>query len=267
MEVTMHSDPVPRLCRLCRPLWVAILAIAALLVVTTRPAPAEPRALVELFTSQGCSSCPPADRVLGDLANDPSIIAITWPIDYWDYLGWKDTLADPRFAVRQRAYSQARGDREVYTPQAVVNGLAHTNGGDRAAMDRAIAETSRKINVMSQEVNASLRGREISVTVSVPVAAATRSLVAPRGEVWICPIAKSVSVSITRGENSGLVVVYHNVVRDLVKVADWNGGPDSWDVPLEKVAGEGVDGAVIFIQSGGQSGPGAILGATYIRLR
>src|SRR5947207_15967127 len=78
---------------------------------------AQTRAVLELFTSQGCSSCPPADRLLGQLAADPSVIALSLPIDYWDYLGWKDTLADPRHTARQRAYSKVRGDHEVYTPQ------------------------------------------------------------------------------------------------------------------------------------------------------
>src|SRR3954465_3828010 len=97
-------------------LWSGALGICAIVAVI-RPAEADPRAVVELFTSQGCSSCPPADKVIGDLSSDPSIIALSMPINYWDYLGWKDTLADSRFSARQRAYSRLRGDREVYTPQ------------------------------------------------------------------------------------------------------------------------------------------------------
>ena len=83
----------------------------------------EPRALLELFTSQGCSSCPPADKLLGEFASDPSLVALSVPIDYWDYLGWKDTLAIPGHSARQRAYARVRGDRQVYTPQIVVNGI------------------------------------------------------------------------------------------------------------------------------------------------
>ena len=80
-----------------------------------RPAHADPRAVVELFTSQGCSSCPPADKIIGELAKDPSIIALSMPIDYWDYLGWKDTLADSRFSARQKAYSAcARRSRRLH---------------------------------------------------------------------------------------------------------------------------------------------------------
>src|SRR5690349_13684536 len=83
----------------------------------------ERRAVVELFTSQGCSSCPPADHLLSELARDPNIIALTLPVTYWDYLGWKDTLGSAAHSARQKAYSMARGDRKVYTPQVIVNGI------------------------------------------------------------------------------------------------------------------------------------------------
>src|SRR5262245_29223345 len=116
---------------------LGVFAIIAII----RPAQAEPRAVVELFPSQGCSSCPPADKIIGELAKDPSIIAMSMPIDYWDYLGWKDTLADARFSARQRAYSRMRGDREVYTPQVVVNGSAHVIGSDLAGIESAIGKT------------------------------------------------------------------------------------------------------------------------------
>jgi len=93
--------------------------VAGLFIVSSTLANAgEPRALIELFTSQGCSSCPAADKLLGDLAADPSVVALSVPIDYWDYLGWKDTLASPGHSARQRAYAKVRGDREVYTPKS-----------------------------------------------------------------------------------------------------------------------------------------------------
>src|SRR5450756_1517334 len=118
--------------------WSGTLGVCAIVAVI-RPAHADPRAVLELFTSQGCSSCPPADKILGELAQDPSVIALSMPIDYWDYLGWKDTLADARFSARQRAYSRMRGDREVYTPQVVVNGSAHVIGSDRAGIESALS--------------------------------------------------------------------------------------------------------------------------------
>src|SRR5436853_7848241 len=137
--------------------WSGALGVCAIIAVI-RPAHAEPRAVIELFTSQGCSSCPPADRILGELAKDPSVIALSMPIDYWDYLGWKDTLADSRFTARQKAYSQVRGDREVYTPQAVVNGSVHVIGSDREAIEGAIEETAQGGAAMSVPVRLSIEG-------------------------------------------------------------------------------------------------------------
>ena len=115
------------------------IAFAAAIVSTSvaaqawAPAWAGPRAVIELFTSQGCSSCPAADKVLGELSRDPSLVTMSLPVDYWDYLGWKDTLAIHGHSTRQRAYAEARGDREVYTPQIVVNGVVHVLGSDKAA--------------------------------------------------------------------------------------------------------------------------------------
>src|SRR5271170_78999 len=124
--------------------------IAGLLIATFAVArAAEPRALLELFTSQGCSSCPAADKLLGELAADPSLIVLSDPIDYWDYLGWKDTLAMPGHSARQRAYAHMRGDRDVYTPQVVVNGSMDALGSDRGAIEHTIAQTEEKPAVMS----------------------------------------------------------------------------------------------------------------------
>ena len=130
-----------------------------------RIARAEPRALLELFTSQGCSSCPAADKLLGELADDPSLVALSVPIDYWDYLGWKDTLASPAHSARQRAYARVRGDRQVYTPQIVVNGAMHVLGSDRAAIERMIAQTDQKPRVMSLPVLLTFDGGNLNVTV------------------------------------------------------------------------------------------------------
>src|ERR1700726_215675 len=145
--------------------WSGALSVCAIVAII-RPAHADPRAVVELFTSQGCSSCPPADKIIGELAKDPSVIALSLPIDYWDYLGWKDTLAGARFSARQKAYSQMRGDRDVYTPQVVVNGSVHVIGSDRAGIESAIGATRKTDGVMSVPVSMGLAGKQI--TVSVP---------------------------------------------------------------------------------------------------
>ena len=118
-------------------------AAAFVCTSTAAPASAEPRAVIELFTSQGCSSCPAADKLLGELSRDPSLVTMSLAVDYWDYLGWKDTLALHGHSNRQRAYAEARGDREVYTPQVVVNGVVHVLGSDKAAIEKAIAQTRR----------------------------------------------------------------------------------------------------------------------------
>ncbi len=128
-----------------------VFAVATASSLTAQPAgeegqPATPvRAVVELYTSQGCSSCPPADALLDKLAADPSIIALTFPVDYWNYLGWKDTFGSPRNSERQRNYARARGDGAIYTPQAIVNGEVHVNGASEAEIQSAIERTSDKV--------------------------------------------------------------------------------------------------------------------------
>jgi hypothetical protein len=242
--------------------WSGALGVCAIVAII-RPAHAEPRAVVELFTSQGCSSCPPADRIIGELAEDPAVIALSMPIDYWDYLGWKDTLADSRFSARQKAYSQMRGDREVYTPQVVVNGSAQVIGSDRAGIESAIADTKKADGVMSALVSMTVSGKQINVS----IAGSGEGLGPAHGEVWICSISKAVPISIGRGENSGREIIYHNVVRNLLKVGDWDGTPGSWTVPLENIAREGVDAAVVYVQDGSRDRPGPMLGAAYTSLR
>jgi hypothetical protein len=244
----------------CISRWSSALGICAIVAII-RPAHADPRAVVELFTSQGCSSCPPADKVIGDLAKDPNVIALSMPIDYWDYLGWKDTLADSRFSARQKAYSHMRGDRDVYTPQAVINGSEHVIGSDLAGIESAIKNTEKSAGVMSVPVTMTLTGKQINVSV-----AAAKSPLAARGEVWICSISKSVPISIARGENRGREVTYHNVVRNLLKVGDWNGSSGSWTVPLENITRDGVDAAAVYVQDGNRDKPGPMLGAAFTSL-
>jgi hypothetical protein len=241
--------------------WSGALGVCAIIAIV-RPAHADPRAVVELFTSQGCSSCPPADKILGELAKDPSIIALSMPIDYWDYLGWKDTLADARFSARQQAYSRVRGDRYVYTPQIIINGSAHVVGSDRAAIENAIGTTRRTDGVMSVPVTLTLAGKQLTVS----VAASGNHAAAAHGEVWICSISKAIPISILRGENGGRELTYYNVVRNLVKIGDWNGTPGSWNVPLESVLHEGVDAAAVYVQDGSRERPGMMLGAAYATL-
>jgi hypothetical protein len=219
---------------------------------------AEPRAVIELFTSQGCSSCPPADKLLGQLAADPSLIAVSLPIDYWDYLGWKDTLADPRNSARQRAYSHARGDREVYTPQVVVNGSLHALGSDREAIEDAIVQ-SRKGGALALPVSLTVVDGQLRV--SLPDGQAHTA-----ADVWICGLAHAVTVAIGRGENRGKVITYHNVARRWVKLGSFIGKGETWNLPVHEFEGEGVDEAAVMIQTGTADKPSAMLGAAVTAL-
>jgi len=234
------------------------LAMVASAVLTSAVASAEPRAVIELFTSQGCSSCPPADKLAGELARDPSLIVLSLPVDYWDYLGWKDTLALPGHTNRQRAYSKARGDREVYTPQMVVNGVKHVLGSDRNAIENAVAQTRGELGTLSLPVSLAVAGEQISV--SVPAAKNG----AAKGEVWLCPITRNAEVTIGRGENSGHTITYHNVVRRWVKLGDWTGAARIFTLPKQDVAG--ADAVAVLVQSGTKEAPGNMLGASVASL-
>lgn len=241
--------------------WSGALGVCAI-VAMIRPAYADPRAVIELFTSQGCSSCPPADKVIGEFSKDPNVIALSMPIDYWDYLGWKDTLADSRFSARQKAYSYVRGDRDVYTPQVIVNGSVPVIGSDRAGIEGAIDNTRKTGGVMSVPVTMTLSGKQINVSV-----AASHEPRVTHGEVWICSVSKEIPISIGRGENRGREITYHNVVRSVLKVGDWDGSAGSWSVPIENISRDGVDAAVVYVQDGSRDRPGAMLGAAMTQLR
>ncbi len=220
-------------------------------------AEAEPRGVVELFTSQGCSSCPPADKLMGELSSDPSLVTLSLPIDYWDYLGWKDTLANPANSALQRGYARTRGDREVYTPQVVVNGSTHALGSDRTAIEKAITDTRHNGEVLSVPVTLAVADGKLSVAVQGPAAG-----VAPEsGEVWLCALSRSVPVTIERGENRGHTITYHNVARRWLKLGEWNGKAGTWTVPISQFQTTGIDAAAVLVQAGTTDKPGPVLGA------
>ena len=229
-------------------------AVVASSLLGLATAYAGPQAVIELFTSQGCSSCPPADKLAGELARDPSLVVMSLAVDYWDYIGWKDTNALPGHANRQRAYSHVRGEREVYTPQAIINGGAHAVGSDRAAIDAAIAR-SKEGDTMSLPVTLAVAGDQITVT--VPAAKGEHH----KGEVWLCPLSAKVPVAIGRGENAGHTITYYNVVRRWVKLGDWTGGARTLTIPLHEISGAGIDSLAVVLQAGTKETPGTMLGA------
>ena len=214
---------------------------------------ADPRAVVELFTSQGCSSCPPADRLMGEWARDPDIVALSLPVDYWDYLGWRDTLASHDFTLRQQAYSHVRGDRDVYTPQVVVDGVTHVVGSQKASVEAAI------------------RARPDGLPVKVGIADSVGGFIVSAGpgpgsaDIFLVPVRRAARVSIERGENSGASITYSNVARGMRKIGQYDGKPITLTLTREEVAAPGADTFAILVQRMEDGLPGPILGATMRR--
>lgn len=215
------------------------------------------RAVVELYTSQGCSSCPSADALLRRLARRGDIVAISWGVNYWDYLGWRDTSARPEFAARQKAYARKLGNGMVYTPQAVINGLEHVNGSDERKIERAIDRSY-------QAFAASLIAVRLSASdgkLVVEVGPAPEGAPAREATVWLAPIAGSVEVLITRGENSGKTIVYSNVARGLIPIGTWNGKPMTVRLDRHTVMYGDADRCAVLLQRG-RGGP--IVGAALL---
>ena len=234
------------------------LALTALLTsVLEAPAAETNRAkpVIELFTSQGCSSCPPADKLLAELAKRDDIIALSYNVDYWDYLGWKDTLASPANTKRQYAYARARGDGKVYTPQVIVDGLRHVVGSraDKITSALAATEKHRNSNTVSMDVTTTETELLINLDGTAPAAAKSAT-------IFIATVQPAVKVKIKRGENHGRRITYHNVVRKLAAVATWSGGPKRITLKRRDIAGKSGERNVVLVQA---NGPGAVLAAAW----
>ncbi|GAC1624979.1 MAG: DUF1223 domain-containing protein [Nevskia sp.] len=170
--------------------------------------------LVELFTSQGCSSCPPADAVLRDLSAQAGVLPLAFHVDYWDYLGWADPFASPAWTSRQQQYARRRGFN-VYTPQLVVDGRAALVGSNRGGVDAGIASAKGE----AQSVASSLvrKGDEVAITVGSIAGAKTAA-----GTVYLISFDTQQTTAIQRGENAGRSIVYSNVVRSMRSIGDWH---------------------------------------------
>lgn len=204
---------------------------------------AQPRpVVVELFTSQGCSSCPPADELLAEIRSMPGIFAVSLNVDYWDYLGWRDTLADKSHSQRQYDYAHARGDMDVYTPQIIVDGGSHYVGSSRsqvlAAIDRA--QAAKAANPVDMTVT--MDGEEIVIT-------AGKAGNIPECTIWLMTIAPKFSVEIERGENAGRTIDYYNVVRKLVPATMWKGEATTARLPKTVMSAE-CTACVALLQQG-----------------
>lgn len=247
--------------RICGSL-LAALALAAFApaasaqeVAVGEPPNKPVKAVIELFTSQGCSSCPPADALLKTFADDPSVIALSLPVDYWNYLGWKDTFGSPRNTERQRNYARARGDGAIYTPQALVNGLTPVNGASKEAIEQAIGQTSKTGGPGQVPV----RFWQERNTLNFALGAETAGHVPREATIWLGVVQMSGSVQIKDGENAGKDLTYTNIVHELIPVGIWKGMPMQVQLPRAAMMQADVQKVVVLVQEG-RSGP--IIGAT-----
>lgn len=202
--------------------------------------------VVELYTSQGCSSCPPADALLEELSRNPQILALALHVDYWDYLGWQDSLASPAFTQRQKDYAHAAGERTIYTPQAIVNGAERVVGSDAQALMAAVMHEMSRPALAKVTLSRSGGGIVIDAGALGPFEGPVDVLL-----VRFLPLAK---VSILHGENAGKSISYVNTVTSLSRLASWSG-----EAPLSIRAEIGGDDATAVLLQG--AGMGRIVAA------
>ncbi|MEX2519558.1 MAG: DUF1223 domain-containing protein [Paracoccaceae bacterium] len=229
------------------------LAIGALLAAPTPGRAEEPAPIVvELFTSQGCASCPPADEELAELARDPRIITLSIHVDYWDYLGWRDIFGSPAHTERQRAYADFMGERMIYTPQMVVQGGAHVVGSHGAKL-RALIDNHRGDKPLAR---VTLRRNGDLIEIEIAREDAARG----SGNVVMAWFTDVENVDIVKGENRGKRLTYHNVVKGWADLGRWDGDDTEVVAPLP----EDADGVAVLVQ---QAVGGPILGAGRLALR
>ncbi len=224
--------------------WLAGALVS--LGLTGSAAAGEGPVVVELYTSQGCSSCPPADALLTELSKRDDVLPLALHVDYWDYIGWPDDFADPAYTRRQKAYARAAGTRTVYTPQMVVGGRDHLIGTRAMELGELIeAHLSEPARVVLEVARGSAR---------LTIRAEARGALPGTVVVQLVRFRPEQTVAIGRGENAGRTITYVNIVTDWQVIARWSGA-----APLALTAeAPGPDRAAVILQ---QEGPGAILAA------
>jgi len=226
-------------------------AVAEIDVATNSPgAPV----VVELFTSQGCSSCPPADELLGELAQQPGVIALAMHIDYWDYIGWKDPFANPELTARQRAYVRSLGLRYVYTPQMVIDGGTDVVGLHRNSVLGAIEEAAKERKALNVSFSREDGGKVIIPAGHAPDEGAT---------IWLAVFDSRHETEVRRGENAGRKLLDYNVVRKMTPLGTWSGAAMEIPFDMAAAAAGGQDGCAVIVQQGKT---GMVLGAAQMPL-
>lgn len=205
--------------------------------------------VVELFTSQGCSSCPPADDLLTELAAQPDVLALSFHVDYWDYIGWKDPFAAAQYTERQRDYVAALGLRYVYTPQMVIDGRHNVVGSKRREVAQAVEKAAATPPAVEVTLDATDGGRAVLSAGAPPDEAAT---------VWLVTFDDGHDTAVALGENRGRALHNSNVVRELKELGAWSGATETFPLDFAKAKAEGRGGCAVIVQQG-RGGP--ILGA------
>ena len=229
---------------------IGFLAIAPARAATDPP----PVVVVELYTSQGCSSCPPADNFLAELAMRSNVIALSLHVDYWDYIGWKDPFGSPMMTERQRRYASALGLRYVFTPQMIIDGRDSIVGSDRIAVETAIVAARAQDKTARVSFRPDGGGVVVIAAGQAPKAGAT---------VWQAIYDNDHETDVKRGENSGRTIRNVNVVRSLERLGTWTGEELEIPLSLGNAAARGRYGCVVIVQEG-RSGP--VIGAAVMML-
>ncbi|MCF6098278.1 MULTISPECIES: DUF1223 domain-containing protein [Mesorhizobium] len=217
----------------------------------------QPLGVVELFTSQGCSSCLPADAFFAELAAKENIVALAYHVDYWDYLGWKDTLSRKENTERQYEYMRAFGSRSVYTPQAVINGRSHVNGARREEVDGALARMETSGEGMQVPIDVSRTSDRVIIDAGDAGSGPSDA------HVVIVYFDPPQTIKIGKGENTGRSMTYWNAVSGIQTAGMWHGKAQRYELPMSVIAKKG--GCAVLLQSVGKDGmPGPILGAALI---
>lgn len=218
------SDPGRRSLLIGGAATAGVAVTAAGSALAKPPGAAEGPWTIELFTSQGCSSCPPADAYLGTLAKRPDIVALSFHVDYWDYIGWKDSFATRATTERQRAYARVLRQRYVYTPEMVVDGIGHDTGRERAGIERLLAEAQRRSpKRATPELSRSQSG-------ALTVKLAAFPLEGTPADVTLAIYDRRHSTPVDSGENRGRMLDNFNIVRRLDVLSRWDGTAASWTV-------------------------------------
>ncbi|MGO4438054.1 DUF1223 domain-containing protein [Rhizobium sp. RAF56] len=237
---------------------IALLAGLASAGSVLAQEPAKLRGVVELFTSQGCSSCPPADAVLQKLIGQGDVVALAYHVDYWNYLGWQDTLSSKDNTERQYAYARTLGRSNVYTPQAIINGRDHLNGADLGAINVKLDQFHQDGKGLTVPVSASVKGDELEITIGKG---------AGKANVVVAYFDKQQLVSVKKGENSGQQISYLHAVSDIETVGMWEGQAMTVTLPANVMDKTGRAGMAILLQESSPNGdPAGIIGATVLTI-